>query len=33
VAFGPTPLPVGVGTALIGVPVFIALLMRRAKRR
>lgn len=29
VAFGPTPLPVGVGTALIGVPVFVLLLVRR----
>lgn len=28
-AFAPTPLPVGVGTALIGVPVFIGLLVRR----
>ncbi|MBF4564128.1 iron chelate uptake ABC transporter family permease subunit [Plantibacter sp. VKM Ac-2876] len=32
VAFSPTPLPVGVGTALVGVPVFIALLARRRKR-
>ncbi|GHC98703.1 FecCD family ABC transporter permease [Zhihengliuella salsuginis] len=31
VAFAPTPLPVGVGTALIGVPVFIALLARRRR--
>lgn len=30
--FSPTPLPVGVGTALIGVPVFIALLARRRRR-
>ena len=29
VAFAPTPLPVGVGTALIGVPAFIAILSRR----
>ncbi|TNM43369.1 iron chelate uptake ABC transporter family permease subunit [Nocardioides albidus] len=29
VAFQPTPLPVGVGTALVGVPVFVALLLRR----
>ncbi len=27
-AFAPTPLPVGVGTALVGVPVFLLLLMR-----
>ncbi|MGZ0067032.1 FecCD family ABC transporter permease [Microbacterium sp. Yaish 1] len=32
VAFSPTPLPVGVGTALVGVPVFIALLARRRNR-
>ncbi|PPF73495.1 iron ABC transporter permease [Pseudoclavibacter sp. Z016] len=32
VAFSPTPLPVGVGTALVGVPVFIALLARRRRR-
>nr|WP_323744356.1 iron chelate uptake ABC transporter family permease subunit [Pseudoclavibacter sp. VKM Ac-2888] len=32
VAFSPTPLPVGVGTALVGVPVFIALLARKRKR-
>ena len=32
VAFAPTPLPVGVGTALIGVPVFVALLVRRRRR-
>lgn len=31
VVFAPTPLPVGVGTALIGVPVFIALLARRRR--
>ena len=29
--FGPTPLPVGVGTALVGVPVFVALLVRRRR--
>ncbi|GAB2664664.1 iron chelate uptake ABC transporter family permease subunit [Nocardia goodfellowii] len=29
VAFAPTPLPVGVGTALVGVPAFIVLLSRR----
>lgn len=29
VLFSPTPLPAGVGTALIGVPVFIALLIRK----
>lgn len=33
VAFAPTPLPVGVGTALAGVPVFVALLLRRRSRR
>lgn len=32
VAFAPVPLPVGVGTALIGVPVFVALLVRRRRR-
>jgi iron complex transport system permease protein len=32
VVFAPTPLPVGVGTALIGVPVFIVLLARRRSR-
>lgn len=32
VAFAPTPLPVGVGTALVGVPVFVALLIRRRAR-
>lgn len=31
VAFAPTPLPVGVGTALVGVPVFVALLVRSRK--
>ena len=30
--FAPTPLPVGVGTALVGVPVFVALLVRRRGR-
>ncbi|MFF0910285.1 FecCD family ABC transporter permease [Microbacterium enclense] len=30
--FAPTPLPVGVGTALVGVPVFVALLLRRRGR-
>lgn len=30
--FAPTPLPVGVGTALVGVPVFVALLIRRRGR-
>ncbi len=29
VAFHPTPLPLGVGTALIGVPVFIVIMYRR----
>ena len=29
VVFAPTPLPVGVGTALVGVPVFAMLLVRR----
>lgn len=29
VAFAPTPLPVGVGTALIGVPVFTVIMFRR----
>ncbi|WP_432572687.1 FecCD family ABC transporter permease [Kineococcus sp. SYSU DK005] len=29
VAFAPTPLPVGVGTALVGVPAFVAILLRR----
>ncbi|MFE1591381.1 FecCD family ABC transporter permease [Nocardia sp. NPDC058705] len=29
VAFAPTPLPVGVGTALVGVPAFIVILSRR----
>jgi len=32
VAFAPTPLPVGVGTALVGVPVFVLLLVRRGRR-
>lgn len=32
VAFGPSPLPVGVGTALVGVPVFVALLVRKRRR-
>ncbi|OAK51412.1 MULTISPECIES: iron chelate uptake ABC transporter family permease subunit [Rhodococcus] len=31
VAFAPTPLPVGVGTALVGVPAFIAILARRKR--
>ncbi|WP_432510818.1 FecCD family ABC transporter permease [Kineococcus sp. SYSU DK001] len=31
VAFSPTPLPVGVGTALVGVPVFVVLLVRRRR--
>jgi len=30
--FAPTPLPAGVGTALVGVPVFVALLVRRRGR-
>lgn len=29
IVFAPTPLPVGVGTALVGVPVFVLLLVRR----
>ncbi|WP_240504781.1 iron chelate uptake ABC transporter family permease subunit [Corynebacterium striatum] len=29
VVFQPTPLPVGVGTAIIGMPLFIWLLARR----
>ncbi len=33
VAFAPTPLPVGVGTALVGVPAFIAILFRRGSVR
>ncbi|MBB2900924.1 iron complex transport system permease protein [Kineococcus radiotolerans] len=33
VAFAPTPLPVGVGTALVGVPAFIALLFRGRRTR
>jgi iron complex transport system permease protein len=32
VVFAPTPLPVGVGTALVGVPVFVALLLRGKAR-
>ncbi|MFD3443299.1 FecCD family ABC transporter permease [Microbacteriaceae bacterium 4G12] len=32
VVFAPTPLPVGVGTALVGVPVFMLLLLRRRGR-
>ncbi len=32
VVFAPTPLPVGVGTALVGVPVFVLLLTRRRDR-
>ncbi|THV40241.1 iron ABC transporter permease [Glycomyces buryatensis] len=31
VAFSPSPLPVGVATALIGVPVFIAIMFRRRR--
>ncbi|MHC2187003.1 iron complex transport system permease protein [Rathayibacter agropyri] len=31
VVFAPTPLPVGVGTALVGVPVFMLLLLRRGR--
>ncbi|ALS58281.1 FecCD family ABC transporter permease [Rathayibacter toxicus] len=31
VIFAPTPLPVGVGTALVGVPVFMLLLIRRRR--
>lgn len=31
VVFSPTPLPAGVGTALVGVPVFIALLLRKRR--
>lgn len=31
VAFAPTPLPVGVGTALVGVPVFVLLLVRKGR--
>ncbi|WP_204870175.1 MULTISPECIES: iron ABC transporter permease [Nocardiaceae] len=33
VAFAPTPLPVGVGTALVGVPAFIAIMARRGRDR
>lgn len=32
VVFAPTPLPVGVGTALVGVPVFVLLLLRNRRR-
>ncbi|WP_430593554.1 FecCD family ABC transporter permease [Humidisolicoccus flavus] len=32
VAFAPSPLPVGVGTALVGVPVFVMLLVRKGRR-
>lgn len=32
VIFAPTPLPIGVGTALIGAPVFMALLIHRGKQ-
>jgi iron complex transport system permease protein len=32
VAFSPTPLPIGVATALIGVPAFVALMFRRGAR-
>ena len=32
VAFSPTPLPVGVATALIGVPAFVALMFRSGAR-
>ncbi|WP_233571284.1 iron ABC transporter permease [Nocardiopsis sp. Huas11] len=31
VVFSPSPLPVGVGTALVGVPVFIAIMLRRRR--
>lgn len=31
VVFSPSPLPVGVGTALVGVPVFIAIMFRRRR--
>ncbi|MBY6678987.1 iron chelate uptake ABC transporter family permease subunit [Rhodococcus sp. BP-332] len=33
VAFAPTPLPVGVGTALVGVPAFIVIMARRGRDR
>lgn len=33
VAFEPSPLPIGVGTALIGVPCFIAIMFRRRRSR
>lgn len=32
VVFEPTPLPIGVGTALVGVPVFVLLLLRKRAR-
>ena len=32
VVFEPTPLPIGVGTALVGVPVFVLLLVRKRAR-
>ncbi|WP_017580926.1 FecCD family ABC transporter permease [Nocardiopsis valliformis] len=31
VAFAPSPLPIGVGTALVGVPVFIGIMFRRRR--
>jgi iron complex transport system permease protein len=31
-AFHPTPLPLGVGTALIGVPAFVAIMFNRRGR-
>ncbi|WP_366146642.1 iron chelate uptake ABC transporter family permease subunit [uncultured Pseudokineococcus sp.] len=31
IAFAPTPLPVGVGTALIGVPAFVLVMLRRRR--
>ena len=31
VAFQPTPLPVGVGTALVGVPAFVLILVRKRR--
>jgi iron complex transport system permease protein len=31
VAFAPTPLPVGVGTALVGVPAFVLILLRKKR--
>jgi iron complex transport system permease protein len=33
VAFQPTPLPVGVGTALVGVPAFVLILLRKKRTR